>query len=86
MSDERPEGLQTKCLFCRMQTTYRFLRLPLCAICRDQMYDFGWASGVQGILVLGGFLSGLTFLLEEVLLFTVLVFVKHRIPAPWDRG
>jgi hypothetical protein len=69
-----------------MPTPHRFLRLPLCAICRDQLYDFLWASGVQGGLVLAGLLGGLTFVLEEVLLFAVLVVVKHRLPPPWQRS
>jgi hypothetical protein len=55
----------------------------MCPICRDQSYDFLWASGVQALLVAFGLLSGLTFLLEEVLLFAVLVIVKHRIQPPW---
>ena len=75
-----------RCLFCRMPDPHRFLGLPVCAICRDQTYDFLWASAVQGLLVLTGVLGGLTFVLEEVLLFTVLVLVKHRLPAPWERA
>ena len=74
-----------RCLFCRMPCSIRFLRVPMCAICRDQAYDFGWASAVQASLVAFGLLSGLTFVLEEVLLFTVLVIVKHRIQPPWAR-
>lgn len=73
------------CLFCRMQTELRFLRLPVCSICRDQLYDFSWVSVVQGSVVLAGGLSGFFFLVEEVLLFAVLVFVKHRVPPPWGR-
>jgi len=86
MSPAHPEASGSKCLFCRMATTHHFLALPVCAICRDQLYDFVWASGVQAALVLAGLLGGLTFVLEEVLLFTVLVFVKHRIPPPWERA
>ncbi len=78
-----PTHVERRCVFCRMRCSSRFLRLPLCPICRDQSYDFLWASGVQGILVAAGLLSGLTFVLEEVLLFTVLVLVKHRIRPPW---
>jgi len=74
-----------RCLFCRMSTTIRFLRLPMCSICRDQFYDFLWASGVQAIVALAFRLGGLVFLVEEVLLFSVLVLVKHRIPLPWER-
>ena len=86
MPDEAGPVLHMKCLFCRMSTAHRFLGLPVCDICRDQTYDFLWASGVQGLLVAAGLLGGLTFVLEEVLLFTVLVVVKHRIPPPWDRA
>ena len=86
MSHAHPEASGSKCLFCRMPTTHHFLALPVCAICRDQLYDFVWASGVQAALVFAGLLGGLTFFLEEVLLFTVLVFVKHRIPPPWERA
>jgi len=86
MPDESTQALATKCLFCRMTTTHHFLALPVCAICRDQMYDFLWASAVQALLVAVGLLGGLTFLLEEVLLFAVLVFVKHRLAPPWGRA
>lgn len=78
-----PIAFERRCLFCRMRCTTRLFRVPLCAICRDQTYDFFWASGVQGILVAAGLLSGRTFVLEEVLLFVVLVLVKHRIRPPW---
>jgi hypothetical protein len=74
-----------RCVLCRMHTPHRWLRLPLCAICRDQSYDFLWASGVQGVIALAGGLSGGYLVLEEVLLFAVLVLVKHRIPPPWGR-
>ena len=74
-----------QCLFCRMSTTIRFLRLPMCSICRDQFYDFLWASGVQAVVASAFRLGGLFFLVEEVLLFSVLVLVKHRIPPPWER-
>ena len=75
-----------RCLFCRMPTTTRFLRLPTCAICRDQLYDFLWASGVNlGVGIPAG-LSSRTFVIEETLLFVVLVIVKHRLPPPWLRG
>lgn len=61
----------------------------MCGICHDQSFDFLWASGVQGLLVLVGLLGAWTFVLEEVLLFAVLVFVKHRVtptrpPVPPD--
>ncbi len=72
-----------RCLFCRMHTPHRWLRAPMCAICRDQSYDFLWASAVQSVIVLVGGMSAWTFVIDEVLLFTVLVLVKHRIRAPW---
>jgi hypothetical protein len=59
--------------------------MPLCHICRDQVQDFIWVSGIQGSLVAAGFLSGLQFAVEEVLLFSVLVLVKHRLPSIFDR-
>ena len=74
-----------KCLFCRMNTTIRFLRLNVCAICRDQVYDFLWVSVVQVIVNVVFQLGGLVFIVEEVLLFAVLVVVKHRLPPPWQK-
>lgn len=68
-----------------MPSSIRFLRVPMCPICRDQTYDFGWASVVQGALVVFGVIGGLTFVLEEVLPFVVLVIVMHRIRPPWAR-
>jgi hypothetical protein len=73
-----------RCLFCRMRSRTRFLGIVMCAICRDQAYDFLWVSGVQGILVAVGLLSGTLFVVEEVLLFAVLVIIKHRIKPPWE--
>lgn len=75
----------SKCPFCRMQAEGRLLRIPVCRICRDQLYDFFWASGVQAAVTLAFQLGGLVFLVEEVLLFSVLVLVKHRITPPWER-
>ena len=73
-----------KCLFCRMNTTLQFLRLNVCAICRDQVYDFLWVSVVQAIVTVVFALGGLFFIMEEVLLFAVLIIVKHRFPPPWQ--
>lgn len=67
-----------------MQTTLRWLGIPLCPICRDQLYDFLWVSVVQAIIWLLGGIDGLLFVIEEILLFVVLVVVKHRIRAPWE--
>jgi hypothetical protein len=73
------------CLFCRMQTKVRLFRAPLCAICRDQVQDFVWVSSLQGALVAAGFITSLQFVVEECLLFGVLVIVKHRLPSIFDR-
>jgi len=75
-----------RCIFCRMRTSYGFAGLPMCAICRDQSYDFLWASLVQAIVVVAGGMSGFFFVVDEALLFTVLVLVKHRIQPPWERA
>lgn len=77
---------QHRCVFCRMSTTLRFLRLNVCEICRDQVYDFLWVSAVQALVSVVFALGVLFFLVEEVLLFGVLIFVKHRFPPPWQRG
>jgi hypothetical protein len=69
-----------------MRSVGRFLYIPVCAICRDQLYDFIWASGVQGVVTLAFDLGGIVFLVEEVLLFTVLVLVKHRVTPRWEKG
>jgi hypothetical protein len=69
-----------------MSTPYRFVGLPMCPICRDQSYDFLWASLVQTIVVVAGGMSGFFFVVDEALLFTVLVLVKHRIRPPWERA
>ncbi len=36
-----------------------------------------------GVWLLGG-ISGWFFIIDEILLFVVLVFVKHRVPSPWQ--
>lgn len=85
MSTDIDEGDRLpRCLFCRMRSRTRFLGIVMCPICRDQAYDFLWVSGVQGILVAIGLLSGMLFVVEEVLLFAVLVIIKHRIKPPWE--
>jgi hypothetical protein len=85
MPDEAAENRPWRCLFCRMHTGVRLFRMPVCPICRDQIQDFVWVSAIQGSLVAVGFLSGLQFAVEEVLLFGVLVLVKHRLPSVFDR-
>lgn len=42
-------------------------------------------SGIQGALVAVGLIGGLQFVVEELLLFGVLVLVKHRLPSIFDR-
>ena len=85
MSDHMHEEHPFRCLFCRMPTQIRFVGLRVCPICRDQLYDFGWASAVQAVVTLAFGLGSVFFVVEEVLLFAALVFVKHRIPPPWQR-
>jgi hypothetical protein len=68
-----------------MPTGVRLFRIPVCAICRDQVQDFVWVSVLQGSLVVAGFLTSFQFLIEELLLFGVLVVVKHRLPSIFDR-
>ena len=74
-----------KCLFCRMNTTLRYMRLNVCEICRDQLYDFLWVSGVQALVTVAFDLGGIVFLVQEILLFLVLIIVKHRFPPHWQR-
>jgi hypothetical protein len=68
-----------------MRTGVRLFRIPVCAICRDQVQDFVWVSLVLLALVPTGFISGVQFVVEELLLFGVLVLVKHRLPSIFDR-
>lgn len=76
--------LKKRCIFCWMDTELQWLRLPLCSICRDQVYDFAWVSAVQVALFLFGGIDGLFFVIEEILLFAVLVLIKHRVKPPWE--
>ena len=76
---------EIRCWFCRMSNPHRWVGMPVCGICRDQLYDFFWVSLVQTIIWLLGGIDALFFVIDEILLFFVLVFVKHRVPAPWDR-
>jgi len=85
VASEQSEPRPWRCVFCRMQTGVRLFRVPLCAICRDQVQDFVWVSAIQGALVAAGFIGGVQFAVEEVLLFAVLVIVKHRLPSIFDR-
>lgn len=75
--------LSRRCWFCLMQTTLTWLRIPICTICRYQVYDFLWVSAVQTIVWLLGGIDVWFFVIDEVLLFIVLVIVKHRLPTPW---
>ena len=74
-----------RCWFCRMPNPHRWLGVPVCGICRDQLYDFFWVSVVQIVVWLLGGINGLFFVIDECLLFFVLIVVKHRVPAPWGR-
>lgn len=85
MTDLTPESPAWKCLFCRMRTGVRILRIPLCAICKDQVHDFVWVSLIQSGLVVVGVMGGLLFVVDELLLFIVLVVVKHKMPPLLDR-
>ena len=76
--------INLRCIFCRMSTSLRLGVVPLCSICRDQLYDFFWVSLVQISMWGLGAISGFMFVVEEILLFIVLVIVKHRIPPPWE--
>jgi hypothetical protein len=85
MTDETTEVQPWRCLFCRMQTGVRLFQIPVCPICRDQFQDFVLVSGLLGALVAVGFINGLQFAVEEILIFGVLVLVKHRVPRLFDR-
>lgn len=85
MADDAIKTQPWRCLFCRMHTGVRLVRVPVCSICRDQLQDFVWASGIQGALVAAGLIGGVQFVVEELLLFGVLVLVKHRLPSIFDR-
>ena len=85
MANDPIETQPWRCLFCRMRTGVRLFRIPVCHICRDQVQDFVWVSAIQVSLVAAGFIGGLQFAVEEVLLFGILVLVKHRLPSIFDR-
>ena len=85
MSESKRTEAPWRCLFCRMRTGVRLFRIPVCTICHDQLQDFVWVSLVLLALVPTGFISGAQFAVEEVLLFGVLVLVKHRLPRAFDR-
>ena len=79
MPEHSEQSLPWKCVFCRMATGRRVLRAPLCAICWEQLNDFVWVSFVQVALLAIGAINGLFFVIEEVLLFFVLIVIKHRV-------
>ena len=85
MPESARDDAPWRCLFCRMRTGVRLFRMPLCTICRDQVQDFVWVSLVLLALLPTGFISGAQFVVEELLLFGVLVIVKHRLPSIFDR-
>lgn len=72
--------------FCFTRTSMRWLGIPLGPICRDQLYDFLSVSVVQAMAWMFGGIDGLFFVIDEILLFLVLVVIKHRIPAPWEKA
>jgi hypothetical protein len=80
VSEDSERNYPFRCVFCRMTTATRVLRAPLCGICWDQVNDFIWVSFIQVALLAIGAIDGLFFVVEELLLFFVLIFVKHRIP------
>jgi hypothetical protein len=65
-----------------MRTNIRFLGIPLCTICKDQVQDFLWVSVVQSSIVLFGGMNRLFFVIDELLLFAVLILAKHKL-NPW---
>ena len=73
-----------RCWFCRMPNPHRWLGIPVCSICRDQLYDFFWVSLVQTAVWLLGGIDVWFFVIDECLLFFVLIIVKHRVPVPWE--
>ena len=85
MTESKMRDQPWRCLFCRMQTGVRLFGIPVCSICQDQVQDFLWVTALQGLLVATGLISGIQFVIEEVLLFTALVIVKHRLPGLFDR-
>ena len=85
MSNLESHGKPWRCLFCRMHTGVRLFRIPVCDICRDQLQDFVWVTVLQTVLVLVGFTTVAQFIVEEVLLFVILVLVKHQLPNLFDR-
>lgn len=48
------------------------------------LFDFVWVSIVQAFVVVVFSLGPLFFIVEEVLLFAVLIIIKHRFPPPWQ--
>ena len=79
------ESRASTCPFCGMKSTRRLFRIPLCPICLEQSNDFVWVSAVQLVLLLAGVIDGLFFAIEELLLFFVLIVIKHRMPPILDR-
>jgi hypothetical protein len=56
------------------------------SICRDETYDFLLASGVQVFMALIVGIGVEQFIVPELLMFFVLIFLKHRITPPWGRA
>lgn len=73
---------ETRCWFCLMQASLRWLRIPVCPICRDKLYDFVWVSIVQRFVwLLGGFLSSTKFCFFWSSLWSSIVYRR-----PGNRG
>ena len=67
-----------------MSTGVRLFGIPVEPIFQDQLQDFVCVSFIQGFVALLGWVNGVQFLIEEVVLFGVLVLVKHRLPSVFE--
>lgn len=85
MDGSERDAAPWRCLFCRMPTAVRLFGVAVCPICRDQLQDFVWVSVVLTLLLPTRFVNGGQYLVEEVLMFGVLVALKHRLPSLFDR-
>ncbi len=58
VADESVENQPWRGFLCRAHTGVRLFWIPVCYICRDQVQDFVWVSGIQGALVAAGVIGG----------------------------